>query len=135
MADQLIRLNNSEWPRKEPKTAGSVSSITISARTASILGEHLDQFAAAGPEGLVFPNGAGRPLISSSFWNNRFTPALDRAGASCRFRDLGHTSVAVAIAAAAHPRAIQTRMDHSSINMTLDRYGNLFPELDEAIAT
>ena len=73
MTDQLIRLNNGEWLRKEPKTAGSVRSITISARTASILGEHLDQFATAGPDGLVFPNGAGRPLISTSFWNNHFT--------------------------------------------------------------
>ena len=25
-------------------------------------------------------------------------------------------------------------MGHSSINVTLDRYGHLFPELDEAIA-
>jgi integrase len=33
------------------------------------------------------------------------------------------------------PKAIQSRMGHSSINVTLDRYGHLFPELDEAIAT
>ena len=26
-------------------------------------------------------------------------------------------------------------MGHSSVNVTLDRYGHLFPELDEAIAT
>jgi hypothetical protein len=26
-------------------------------------------------------------------------------------------------------------MGHSSITVTLDRYGHLFPELDEAIAT
>lgn len=26
-------------------------------------------------------------------------------------------------------------MGHSSINVTLDRYGDLFPELDEVIAT
>ena len=53
----------------------------------------------------------------------------------CRFHDLRHTSVALAIAAGAHPKAIQVRMGHSSINVTLDRYGHLFPELDEAIAT
>jgi integrase len=47
---------------------------------------------------------------------------------------LRHTSVALAIAAGAHPKAIQTRMGHSSINVTLDRYGHLLPELDEAIA-
>jgi Phage integrase family len=53
---------------------------------------------------------------------------------SCRFHDLRHTGVALAIAAGAHPKAIQSRMGHSSINVTLDRYGHLFPELDEAIA-
>jgi hypothetical protein len=42
--------------------------------------------------------------------------------------------VAPAIAAGAHPKAIQSMMGHSSINVTLDRYGHLFPELDEAIA-
>ena len=52
----------------------------------------------------------------------------------CRFHDLRHTSVALAIAEGAHPKAIQTRMGHSSINVTLDRYGHLFPELDEALA-
>jgi len=42
--------------------------------------------------------------------------------------------VALAIAEGAHPKAIQARMGHSSINVTLDRYGHLFPQLDEAIA-
>lgn len=51
-----------------------------------------------------------------------------------RFHDLRHTSVALAIAGGAHPKAIQTRMGHSSITVTLDGYGHLFPELDEAIA-
>ena len=46
-----------------------------------------------------------------------------------------HTSVALAIAEGAHPKAIQTRTGHSTINVTLDRYGHLLPELDEAIAT
>jgi len=44
-------------------------------------------------------------------------------------------SVSTSFAAGAHPKAIQTRMGHSSINVTLDRYGHLFPELDEAIAS
>jgi integrase len=83
----------------------------------------------------VFLGGTGRPLASSSFWNNHFTPTLRRSGLSCRFHDLRHTSVALAIGECAHPKAIQTRMGHSSINVTLDRYGRLFPELDQAIAT
>jgi integrase len=59
---------------------------------------------------------------------------LRAAGLACPFHDLRHTSVALAIAEGADPKAIQARMGHSSINVTLDRYGHLLPELDEAIA-
>lgn len=134
VTEQLIRLETGEWLRKEPKTGASVRSITISSFTAGVLAEHLERFSATGLDGLVFPNRADNPLISSSFWNSVFSPALSRAGVSCRFHDLRHTSVALAIAEGAHPKAIQTRMGHSSVNVTLDRYGHLFPELDEALA-
>jgi len=134
VTEQLIRLETGEWLRKEPKTGASVRSITISPFTVSVLADHLERFALPGLDGLVFPNRAGHPLISSSFWNNIFSPAMAKAGVCCRFHDLRHTSVALAIAEGAHPKAIQTRMGHSSINVTLDRYGHLFPELDEALA-
>ena len=82
----------------------SVRSITVSPVTAELLAAHLERFSAPGPDGLVFPNKAGNPLIASSFWQHYFRPALFRAGASCRFHDLRHTSVALAIAEGAHPR-------------------------------
>ena len=55
----------------------------------------------------------------------------------CRCRhnhDLRHMSVALTIAGGAHPKAIQARMGHSSIAVTLDRYGHLLPSLDADIA-
>lgn len=134
VTEQLIRLESGEWLRKETKTAAGVRSITISTETAEILAEHLRRFSEPDLDALVFVNKAGNPLISSSFWQHYFQPALRAAAVRCRFHDLRHTSVALAIAEAAHPKAIQTRMGHSSINVTLDRYGHLFPELDEAIA-
>ena len=134
VTEQLIRLGAGEWLRKEPKTPSSVRSITVSSFTAAVLAEHLERFAEPGPDGLVITNTAHNPLISSSFHTHAFGPALARVGLACRFHDLRHTSVALAIAAGAHPKAIQHRMGHSSINVTLDRYGHLFPELDEAIA-
>ena len=100
--------------------------------TASLLAAHLESFARPGPDALVFANAAGNPLTASSFLTHHFSKAQVAAGVSCRFHDLRHTSVALAIAAGAHPQAIQSRMGHSSINVTVDRYGHLFPELDEA---
>ncbi|MCA1706907.1 MAG: site-specific integrase [Actinobacteria bacterium] len=135
VTEQMIRLKGGKWHRKEPKTPASIRSIIMSAVTAELLTEHVNRFVLAGPDALVFANTVGSPLISSSFWQHHFSKGLQAAGVSCRFHDLRHTSVALAIAEGAHPKAIQTRMGHSTINVTLDRYGHLSPELDEAIAT
>ena len=135
VTDQLVRLKSGEWLRQQPKTAASRRSITIAPFTASLLGGHIEMYAAADPDALVFTNGASNPLMEPSFLGNHYKPAQARAGVKLRFHDLRHTSVALAIAEGAHPKAIQVRMGHASINVTLDRYGHLFPELDEAIAT
>jgi integrase len=133
VTEHLIRLESGEWLRKETKTAAGVRSITISAETAKILAAHIERYTAPALDALVFPNSAGKPLMLSTFWQHHFQPALRAAGLACRSHDLRHTSVALAIAEGAHPKAIQARMGHSSINVTLDRYGHLLPELDEAV--
>jgi len=134
VTEQLVELADNTRVRREPKTSAGVRSITISTTTAAILERHLDTYVADDPDALVFTNGAGSPISHSSFHAHHFSRALERVGLQCRFHDLRHTSVALAIAAGAHPKAIQARMGHSSITVTLDRYGHLFPELDEAIA-
>lgn len=50
---------------------------------------------------------------------------MQTVGFARRFHDLRHAGVALAIAEGAHPKAIQTRMGQSSINVTIDR-GDLF---------
>jgi integrase len=134
VTEQLVQLTDRSFVRRPPKTAAGRRSITVSSFTADILSEHLERSANPGPDGVVFPNAAGNPLSVSSFQSHHFNKAQRNAGMSCRFHDLRHTSVALAIAAGAHPKAIQARMGHASINVTLDRYGHLLPELDEAIA-
>ena len=49
------------------------------------------------------------------------------------FHELRHTAAALAIAQGAHPLAIKERLGLSSITVTMDRYGGLFPRLEEAI--
>ena len=134
VTEQLIRLEAGEWLRKGPKTDAGIRSITLSPTLVDLMCDHVAAYSCDGPDGLVFPSSRGTPLISSSFLTHHFGPAREAIGVPCRFHDLRHTSVALAIAAGAHPKAIQTRMGHSSITVTLDRYGHLFPELDQAIA-
>ena len=54
----------------------------------------------------------------------------------CRRRhkhDLRHTCAALLIAEGAHALAVKQRLGHSSITVTFDRYGHLFPSLEEAL--
>jgi len=57
-----------------------------------------------------------------------FKPALRRAGLpSIRFHDLRHTWVSLLIQTGAHAKYIQEQAGHSSIQVTMDTYGHLFP--------
>ena len=70
-----------------------------------------------------------------AFYRSRFKPAVIAAGLRphMRFHDLPHTCASLCIALGAHPKAIQERLGHSSITVTLDRYGHLFPKLNGAL--
>jgi integrase len=60
---------------------------------------------------------------------------VESAGlAPLRFHDLRHTGAALMIAQGAHPKLIQSRLGHNSIQVTFDLYGHLLPALDEDLA-
>jgi integrase len=88
------------------------------------------------PYGFVFTAPKGGPLRHNNFYQRIFCPALARAGlpAPVRFHDLRHTCAALLIAEGAHPKAIQAHLGHSSIQVTMDRYGHLFPDALEQLA-
>jgi integrase len=61
-------------------------------------------------------------------------PAVRTAGLEpLRFHDLRHTTVALLIAQGAHAKEIAERLGHSTVRLTLDRYGHLLPSLDERL--
>ena len=78
----------------------------------------------------------GGPLRHGGFFRRHFKPAVVRAelDTRTRFHDLRHTHAAILIAQGEHPKVIQLRLGHSSIQVTLDTYGHLFEGLDEAAA-
>ncbi|MFN0027366.1 MAG: tyrosine-type recombinase/integrase [Acidimicrobiales bacterium] len=88
------------------------------------------------PQDLVFTAPDGGPLRHNLFYRRTFKPAAAAAGLpdELRFHDLRHTCAALLIAGGAHPRAIMERLGHSTITVTLNTYGHLFPTLDAALA-
>jgi integrase len=96
---------------------------------------HLEQFAPK--DGVVFGGPKGGFLNRHNFYNRVWRPALELADLEDpqpRVHDLRHTAVSLGIKAGAHPKEIQARAGHSSIRITMDRYGHLFPGQDEALA-
>lgn len=73
----------------------------------------------------------------NNFRRRYWKPALTAAGLnkSLRFHDLRHTCASILIAQGAHPKEIQSRLGHSSITTTMDRYGHLFPSLGAQLET
>lgn len=83
----------------------------------------------------MFITKESEPLRRGNFRRTYWLPATARAGLTgLRFHDLRHTAVALAIANGAHAKAIQQRMGHSSVTITLDRYGHLLPALDDQMS-
>ena len=91
--------------------------------------------------GLAFPTLTGLPTRQSNFrkpWHRALTALEwtdDHPLSGLVFHELRHTAAALAIAQGAHPLVIKERLGHSSITVTLDRYGGLFPSLDGTYAT
>lgn len=80
---------------------------------------------------LVFTRTDGSPLN----YNNTVPPlatACDAANVpGTTWHTLRHSYASALIADGTHPRAIQARMGHTSIAVTMDVYGHLFPEEDD----
>ena len=74
------------------------------------------------------------PLRHGLFYRRAFKPVVVAAGLpeGLRFHDLRHT-YAACIASTADPYVVMRRMGHSSITVTDNTYGHLFPERDAEI--
>ena len=117
-----------------PKTKASRRQVSLPSFLNVLLREQIEA-QGSGPRDLVFVGRDGGPLRRTNFRKRHWIPSLERAGlpGDFRFHDLRHTCAALLIAQGAHPKEIQARLGHSSITTTLDRYGHLFPSLDERL--
>lgn len=137
----------------EPKTARSRRVVTIPAAVAEPLTARV---VSLGRDELLFTNTLGDGITHSTFWRGHWTPAV-MASVRCahhraqdpaatkpcgcpgmleqrpRIHDLRHSHASWLIAAGVPLPAIQRRLGHTSITTTIDRYGHLMPELDQAM--
>lgn len=126
-----------------PKTAAGVRTVSIPGSLVDVLALHFAGQPVQASD-LAFPAPGGGPMRRSNFsrvWRRTVDGTPKRPGvfqdtplAGLVFHELRHTAAALAIAAGAHPLVVKKRLGHSSITVTMDRYGGLFPRLDAALA-
>jgi integrase len=117
-----------------PKTAAGQRVVVLPAVAVTALAEHLEEYAAAEPEGLVFRSGRGTYLQRSNFSRLVWRPAVQQLGlAGLRFHDLRHTAATLAAAAGATTKELMERMGHTSSAVAL-RYQHVMTDRQAAIA-
>ena len=115
-----------------PTKTGARRTVSLPRFLSDMLAGHIAAFPTT--TGLVFSSAEGQPL-RRNLYRRHFKPAVRNAGLpeALRFHDLRHSCAAMLIAQGAHPKEIQERLGHSTIRLTFDRYGHLFPGLDERL--
>ncbi len=112
-----------------PKSRKGLRAIDMAPTVAHTLQGHLLQVADA-PDALVFPARRGKPMDPDNLVKREFQPALVRAELrQIRFHDLRHTYASLLINNSENIKYIAEQMGHASVQITLDRYGHLFPNV------
>ena len=110
--------------------------VDLSSQTKTVLAQQLlERPPEATFSGIAFPNGDGGSWNLRNFRERVFKPALKPAGLpeDLHLHDLRHTYAALMVRAGAHAKYLQAQMGHSSIQVTLDKYGHLFPDANRGV--
>ena len=84
----------------------------------------------------VFSTSVGTSMSVHNLHNRSWKPLLRSAGLpNIRFHDLRHTCATLLLTKAVHPKVVQELLGHASIQITLDTYSHLLPDMGEKAAS
>ncbi|MFC2066509.1 tyrosine-type recombinase/integrase [Chloroflexota bacterium] len=138
----LHQLKDGSFVFTQPKSAKSSRTIALTPSTILMLREYqekqrLERDMSGNPltdNDLVFSNLEGKPLRP-----NTITRAWTTLTAKCglkaiRLHDARHTHASLMLKQGIHPKVVQERLGHSSIQMTIDTYSHVSPGIQESAA-
>jgi integrase len=125
-----------------PKTAGSMRSISLSDNVIDELKIHkkkqnelrLRFVTAYEDNNLVCPKPDGRPMDPRALIHH-FEKSIKKVGVKkIRFHDLRHTHATIMLQLGEHPKVVSERLGHSNVNITLNTYSHVLPNMQEDAA-
>lgn len=130
-------LSGGEIITRQTKTARSTRSVALSPSTVQVLKDHRDKQQAfkilAGShlnnDDFIFTNIDGKPLLPNTITHN-WIKLIRKTGLNgIRLHDARHTHASLMLKQGVHPKIVQERLGHSSIQVTLDTYSHVTPGL------
>ena len=127
---------------RQPKTVKGRRLISLSPSTTIVLREHREQQEKMRQtlgltlieDDLVFCQVDGKPLLPNTV-SHAWTKLANRAGLKgIRLQDARHTHASLMLKQGVHPKIVQERLGHASIQITLDTYSHVAPGLQQAAA-
>ena len=138
----LHQLHNREIIIRQPKTDKGRRLIALSPSTVTVLREYRAQqeqlrqslgITLLGDD-LVFCQYDGKPLLPDSV-THAWHKLASRIGLKgIRLHDARHTHASLMLKQGIHPKIVQERLGHASIQITLDTYSHVVPGLQQAAA-
>jgi integrase len=114
-----------------PKSAAGVRTVPISGQLVTSLRAWKLRSNYKKPDDLVFPNSRGNHFGHDNFIKRKFLPLVTRLNDQAfNWPALRHFAVSCWIEAGLTPKTVQTFAGHASLQITMDRYGHLFPHDD-----
>lgn len=138
----LHQLPGGESVIRAPKSDRSRRVVSLPASAAQVLQEHREEQAKQISEtgralrdyDLVFSDLEGRPLRPDTI-THAWVKLVRRIGLhGVRLHDARHTHASLMLKQGVHPKIVQERLGHASIQLTLDTYSHVAPRLQEAAA-
>ena len=138
----LHQLRNGEIVFRAPKTAKGRRMIALTPSTTLVFREHKERQEAMRvllgkpltDDDLIFSQVDGKPLLPNTV-THAWIRLVRRTGLrGIRFHDARHSHASLMFKQGTHPKIVQERLGHSSIQITLDTYSHVAPGLQEKAA-
>jgi integrase len=138
----MHHLKTGELIFRQPKSTKGNRTVALSPSTIEMLREYREKRAAEAvmlekpitDNDLVFCHPNGSPLLPDTI-SHAWDKAVRRAGLRViRLHDARHTHASYMLKQGIHPKVVQERLGHSSIQVTLDTYSHVAPGIQEKAA-
>jgi len=138
----LHHLKDGSYVFTQPKSAKSRRTIALSPSVVLLLKEHKEKQELErvtlgkllADDDLVFSTLEGKPLRPNTITRAWVTLSVRAGVKAIRLHDARHTHASIMLKQGIHPKIVQERLGHSSIEMTLDIYSHVMPGIQEAAA-